>query len=420
MTLRTKIIAIMAIPFGVLATAMSAAIVARVHTSDALAAERHAVALRGSFERAIADLDTAESDMRGYLLTGRADFLNSFDQESGGLRRDVNSLLALTRGDPAGTRQVKDLQALVSERLAILQSSQWEAPVTDRTNREELIGGMALGDRVMDEIRTLVNQQEDEAARLLADRERGLDATRQIAFLITIVGTPLGMLVSLLVVMIFMRRMVARILRTEENARRLEEGIPFDDASTTEDELGRLERMLVRSGTRVVELQEELRRQATIDPLTRLANRRGFMPLAEHQLELARRTHAPVALMFLDVDGLKKVNDTLGHASGDALIAEVAYLIKMTFRASDVAGRMGGDEFCVLFPAESDQSVEGTAQRLGDAVAAANAEADRPFAIDLSIGVAVFDPEAPRSLDWLLAEADRQMYMHKRTKLAAT
>ena len=97
----------------------------------------------------------------------------------------------------------------------------------------------------------------------------------------------------------------------------MESGMPLREPSTSDDELGRLERVLVQSGTRIGELQAELRRMGTSDALTRLMNRRGFLPTAEHQLKVAKRTHQPLALMFLDLDGLKRVNDTLGHATGD-------------------------------------------------------------------------------------------------------
>jgi diguanylate cyclase (GGDEF)-like protein len=148
-------------------------------------------------------------------------------------------------------------------------------------------------------------------------------------------------------------------------------------------------------------------------------NRRGFLPTAEHHLEMAKRTHMPTGLMFLDLDGLKHVNDTLGHAAGDAMITEAAYVMRQTFRASDLIARMGGDEFCVLFATESEATADVAMTRLQEAVQLANAQEGRPFELSLSTGVAMFDPEQPCSLDQLMATADERMYVNKRAKASA-
>ena len=131
---------------------------------------------------------------------------------------------------------------------------------------------------------------------------------------------------------------------------------------------------------------------------------------------MSQRTREPVALIFVDVDGLKHVNDTLGHAMGDILIAEAAMVLRTTFRASDLPARMGGDEFCVLLRGESAIDAERAVDRMQDAVAAVNAEEGRVFQLSLSVGIARFDPEQPVSLDQLIERADGSMYAHKRAK----
>ena len=173
---------------------------------------------------------------------------------------------------------------------------------------------------------------------------------------------------------------------------------------------------MVESGTRVGELQDELRRMGTSDALTRLMNRRGFLPSAEHQLEVAIRSHQPMALMFLDLDGLKQVNDTLGHSAGDGMITEGAFVLRETFRASDLIARMGGDEFCVLFATDSYSHAKIALSRLKNAVDSANDSQGRSFVLSLSAGVAMFDPDDPCTLDELIAAADARMYARKRAK----
>lgn len=419
MTLRTKIIAIMAVPFVVLVAATFALVESRDRATDALEAERQAVALRSAFERILVDLTDAEAGTHGYVLTGDEAFLDPYREGSTQLRKDLTELRALSAATGVSPSEVASLQALANTRLSILQSTQLLAPVSDLTNHSQLIQLMTDGRETMGRIRELVDTEEAEADRLLSARQASLDASRQLSFLIGIVGMPLGLFASLLMVLLFTQRLVNRIRRTEDLARMLEEGMPLGEASTSDDELGRLDQVLVRSGTRVVELQDELRRMGTADSLTRLMNRRGFLPTAEHHLEMAKRTYMPTALMFLDLDGLKRVNDSLGHAAGDGMITEAAYVMRQTFRASDLIARMGGDEFCVLFTTESEATANAAVMRLQEAVLQANAQEGRPFELSFSTGVAMFDPEQPCSLDQLMATADERMYVNKRAKAGA-
>jgi diguanylate cyclase (GGDEF)-like protein len=419
-SLRSKILATMALPLIVLVIATFALLTSRRQTTEALTAERNAVAIRDTLDHVLVDLTDAETGSRGYLLTGEESFLEPYTNGTDALTRDMHALNALIVGDPIATAEVAKLQVLANQRLSLLQTTQLLAPVTDLTNHAQLISQMSRGKAVADDIRDVVSQAQDEAADLLAVRQRSLDRSRTVSFMIGIVGMPLGMLASLIVVALSTGRLVNRIRRTEQLARMLEEGLPLGDASTSDDELGRLERVLVRSGDRVVELQGELRHMATADPLTRLINRRGFLPTAEHQLEVAKRNHQPLALVFLDLDGLKKVNDSLGHSAGDGMIAEAAFVMRDTFRASDLIARMGGDEFCILFATESEDAAEATIARLHFAAEVTNRQEGRPFALAFSTGIAVFDPEEPQTLDQLMAVADERMYCAKRAKATTT
>jgi diguanylate cyclase (GGDEF)-like protein len=416
LTLRTKIVAIMAIPFVVLVAATVALVASRDSATAALEAERQAVTLQSTFERILVDLTDAETGTRGYILTGDGSFLGPFHDGSTRLAEDLADLRALTATTSVTLTEVVSLQVMTNTRLSIMRRSQLLAPVNDLTNHDRLNRLLTEGRLAMERIRELVDSEESQAQRLLAARQESLDAKRRVTFLIGIVGMPLGLLASLLVVLLFTQHLVTRIRRTEDLARMLEEGMPPGQATTSDDELGRLDQVLVRSGTRVVELQDELRRMGTTDPLTRLMNRRGFLPTAEHHLEMAKRTHMPTALMFLDLDGLKHVNDKQGHAAGDAMITEAAYVLRQTFRASDLIARMGGDEFCVLFATESQATADEAMTRLQESIRVANAEEGRPFVLSFSTGVAVFDPEQPWSLDQLMASADERMYVNKRAK----
>jgi two-component system, cell cycle response regulator len=160
-------------------------------------------------------------------------------------------------------------------------------------------------------------------------------------------------------------------------------------------------------------MQAELREQALVDELTGLRNRRGFLTLADPQLKLAGRSAYPITLLFIDLDGMKTINDVHGHAEGDRALRDTATLMEQSFRASDLLARMGGDEFCALLPdcAESDREV--AVARLRDALEAHNGRDIRPYELALSIGSTTWYPDDERSVAQLIEAADRSMYEEK-------
>lgn len=155
---------------------------------------------------------------------------------------------------------------------------------------------------------------------------------------------------------------------------------------------------------------------ATLDALTAVANRRGFTLLAEQSLRLCRRRNVPMALVYLDLDGFKEVNDAFGHAEGDRALALFADRLRATARDMDVVGRIGGDEFALLLVGTNVDQAEAVVARLQESIDALTAEADRPYELAFSHGIVAFDPDRHRSIDELMLESDRRMYERKRSK----
>lgn len=135
----------------------------------------------------------------------------------------------------------------------------------------------------------------------------------------------------------------------------------------------------------------------------------------QQQLKIARRTQSPCYLLFADLDGLKQVNDTLGHERGDGVIADAAQILKQTFRDADIVARLGGDEFAILIPACSDYTNDFHI-RLQTSIDRFNQESDRPYQLSMSVGVQFCAFTDDTSLGQLLAQADKLMYEHKRMK----
>jgi diguanylate cyclase (GGDEF)-like protein/PAS domain S-box-containing protein len=159
--------------------------------------------------------------------------------------------------------------------------------------------------------------------------------------------------------------------------------------------------------------EQELRRLADEDHLTRLLNRRAFCALAEARLLQAVRAGHSAALVYLDVDGLKAVNDRQGHAAGDETLILVAEALLAVFRDADVIARIGGDEFAVLMDDTDSEGAAGALARLGVKLRDLASCASPASRVAVSSGLAVFDPAEPCSLAELLMVADRQMYESK-------
>jgi two-component system cell cycle response regulator len=171
-----------------------------------------------------------------------------------------------------------------------------------------------------------------------------------------------------------------------------------------------------RDVTEQVHAREELRHLSMVDELTGLYNRRGFARLAEQQLAAAARTGNRLFLLYADVDGMKWINDNLGHDQGDAALVTAGRLLQSAYRGADVIARMGGDEFAVLGTVTGEIGRAQHEERLVSRIAALNREDDRKFALSVSLGCTVYDPNQPEGLDSLLKRADADMYAQKRTR----
>ncbi len=161
---------------------------------------------------------------------------------------------------------------------------------------------------------------------------------------------------------------------------------------------------------------EQVRQLAVVDELTGLNNRRGFLILFDHHRELAVRKQVPLTLVFIDLDGMKQINDTYGHQEGDRALIETAQLLTTTFRKSDVIARLGGDEFCVLLTEGSEQSGEVAINRLMANVESEMDSEDRAYRFSLSLGIGRYDPKDPVPVDILIQRADHAMYVQKEAK----
>ena len=156
----------------------------------------------------------------------------------------------------------------------------------------------------------------------------------------------------------------------------------------------------------------ELYRLATIDALTGLFNRRMFHNLAEREIARARRTGSPYAVLMMDLDLFKRVNDEYGHQAGDRVLADFAAIAKRSFRTEDLVGRYGGEEFCAFLPGTIMPNAIAIAERLRGTLSQ-RPLGDLPRAITISIGVAACSGKAEVLLDAAIGRADEALYRAK-------
>jgi diguanylate cyclase (GGDEF)-like protein len=121
-------------------------------------------------------------------------------------------------------------------------------------------------------------------------------------------------------------------------------------------------------------------------------------------------------MVFIDIDRLKPINDTLGHQIGDTAIVETADVLKVCFRGSDILGRLGGDEFALLLPGTAENTEESIRGRLQREVQLRNEQPDRRYPLSISVGIVAANAQTEPSMGELLAQADARMYEEKQKR----
>ena len=187
------------------------------------------------------------------------------------------------------------------------------------------------------------------------------------------------------------------------------------DNVTDISDTDRLVAEIARLRAQIAELEakvSQLDLLAHQDPLVNLPNRRGFMRELERLIDRARRYEEPGAMLFVDLDGLKMINDTFGHKAGDEALIQVAQLLVGGLRRSDVVARIGGDEFAILLSHTDEVNAHETAGRLVDKIADCDFMHDGD-ALPLSVAIGVAAISGEDDAQAIMARADEEMYRRK-------
>ena len=160
------------------------------------------------------------------------------------------------------------------------------------------------------------------------------------------------------------------------------------------------------------EILEALYKTTIVDDLTGLYNRRGLYTLGNQQVELAKRHNDDIFIFFLDLDGMKEINDSLGHDFGDKALIDTSKIMHKSFRTTDILSRVGGDEFVVVAVKAQFEFIPIIIQRVKDFIEEQNSSEEK-FKISISIGVSKVDLDAESPLDEAIRDADKKMYDSK-------
>jgi diguanylate cyclase (GGDEF)-like protein len=156
-----------------------------------------------------------------------------------------------------------------------------------------------------------------------------------------------------------------------------------------------------------------MRNMATHDALTGLPNRHSFYEHLHHAIRLAEQNNTPFAVVFVDLDGFKPINDALGHAVGDAVLKSVARRLEQSVRKHDIISRYGGDEFVIILTGIHKNEVSSVAHKIINAIAMPYETDGKTVSLTSSVGIATY-PDSGHTVDGLVAHADAAMYQSKR------
>jgi diguanylate cyclase (GGDEF)-like protein len=328
---------------------------------------RYYGAVVDDLQMALGDVLRAESEQRGYLVTGDTSLLTTYDDSVVAARRRMERLLELTAGEPALSAQVAEVKAISEKRFEHLEA----ALDLHRTGRERQADESVKAARPLSiSMRTRfaqVQSQYEDALALFREQGNGLrrDAIRSFAVTSALAAVVLG----LMAVMVILE---ARFIRA---------------------------------------LSERLLHASRHDELTALPNRAYLNEWLEHAIAAAKRSGERLALLYLDLNGFKQVNDNLGHAAGDEVLAEVGRRLRAIARDADFVARLGGDEFAVVMPRVADRAqIDAAAERF-----AVLEIRKGPHAVGASVGCALYPDDADTAQS-LMQVSDAGMYERKQRR----
>ncbi len=314
-------------------------------------------------------------------------------------------------GRPVGT--------IVAARLvsaeALGRATQSHAEVLRGSLRPGAFDERHHGERMRGTVRHLLSATGEVVASVRLVRSLDAELAPFVRFRLSLLAAAVSvMAVALVLASLAARRITEPLATLTRLAERIGEGSwPGEAPESSPDEIGALGQAFNRMRAGIVLREEQIRRLALQDPLTLLPNRALFADRLAVALADARRSGRPLAVLLMDLDHFKDINDTLGHHAGDGVLREVAGRLSACLRAGDTIARAGGDEFTLLLPGADASAARGTARALLAVLEGGVVTEEGVFKVKGSVGIAAF-PEHGVDGSTLIRHADLAMYFAKR------
>lgn len=416
-----KLLALIALPLALqVATVLVLAHMGAQEDGQEAAAARSQEVLSHA-ARLEASLLTMQASTRGYVLTHDPALADAGRHAAQEIPAELAGLWALADDTGEHSSNVNALAVLAraamvhyKEKIELMDAGRWDAVTADILARrgENLVAQFRKGVRAFDARMGVV----------IAHRKAEVDNARLRAWWVIVGGLVIELAIALAIAH-FIRASVARRLTViADNARRLQRGEPLHPPLSGRDELAIIDAVFhraaksLRESLAMKERQlEETSHEATHDALTGLANRSLMTQRLATHIDDTRQRGRDLAVIFIDLDGFKEINDTHGHSAGDWVLREVANRLSHCVRGTDTVARVGGDEFVILLPNAAEPIAHRVAQTVLAAVASPMTHRNTTLRVSASVGLSLcprdgIDPQA------LLDRADQSMYDSKRRR----
>jgi len=354
----------------------------------------------------------AETGQRGYLLTQNPKYLEPYHNGIANAKDISNTLMKVTLNTES--------RALLEEikKLEILKYKELQKTI-NLANNNKLQEALIIvnddsGKRIMDNIRKKSAKFLDKEIDLLNDSKMEFTILRTRIITLISVSVTFFIMMSLFTILFLNRTLFEPMKLLLNSTHKVENGEQIDiDDITTQDEMGYLLSSFYKMNEKVMQRESCLTHIAQHDELTDLKNRVNLYSCMDTAILNAKVTNRKIAILFLDLDKFKQINDTLGHEAGDLLLVEASKIFAKNIRSTDSVFRLGGDEFLILLEDITDVSqVDRVITKIFDAIQTPLQYKDKEMQISVSIGVAIF-PEDGSSPDELVKASDIAMYAAK-------
>ena len=361
----------------------------------------------------LSGMQDSETAQRGYLLTKNTIYLEPYHYGSLKVEEHYNELLKLTLDKPN--------QILLTEmkKLKIRKFNELQITI-QLTNDGKFTEALSIvnknsGKLIMDSLRKKSTKFLNKELQILNQHENEfIELRTRIVTLIAISVTFFTMLA--LFTMLFLNRTLFEPISLLLNStKKVEKGEQIDIGDiTTQDEMGYLLSSFYKMNEKVVKREACLTHKVSHDELTKLLNRESLYSSIDSAIESSKENNSKVAILFLDLNKFKMINDTLGHKAGDFLLIEASKVFTKSLRNSDKVFRIGGDEFLILLENITDISqVDTVIHKIFNTLKTPVVYQGKELIISTSIGIAIF-PEDGKSPDELVKASDIAMYTAKK------